>query len=552
MELRKSIKEGISNWGRFQQILKVLAKHGFAGIVHELGIQGPLPFGSHDKKSIEEDSIPQHLRLAFQELGPTFNKLGQILSTRPDLLPPEYIEEFSKLTDRIPGFEFEEVEKILIAEFGRKGLELFEEIEEKPLAAASISQVHRAKYRDPDSGEVQEVVVKVQRPGIQEIIQSDIQILYALAKGLESIRSELKIYQLQPIVEEFQRTIYEELDFSLEAKNLDAFAKNLSHIEGVIIPKVIWPLSSKKILTMTELKGTSLAQLESFPEHVDRAHLAESTAQFFLESIFFHGLFHCDAHPGNLIINTEGRGQVGLVDFGMVGRLTSDHQEKLGRIFLSLVSRDFQNLALVYVDVAEFGRKVSISEFTKDLERLLGPNLSKPLNEINVGGMMLDSISIAKKYRIRLPRDLIMFYRSIVTLEGMGRKLDPNFKFIDFGSKFGKRILKRRFSAENITQDILKAIEGFRSLSTELPGQLKSLMYKIENDSLFPQFQKFEEGLKAFRRSNQTMALSVIFFGCVLSASIMSASTPESYLVPILWITALLIGLTALITLFRK
>lgn len=515
-----------------------------------MDLPGPIPFKLKEK--IPGENIPYHLRLAFEELGPTFIKLGQILCTRPDLLPPAYVDEFSKLTDRIPGFEFAEVDKIILDEFGRPASELFDEIEKTPMAAASISQVHRAKWTDPDSGEQKRVVIKVQRPGIREIIQSDIQILYILAGGLERLREELKIYQLKPIVEEFQRSIHEELDFSLEAKNIEAFSQNLPDHEGVVIPQVIWPLSSKRILTMTELPGQSLSQIREFPPHVDRSFLAESVAQFFLESIFFHGLFHCDAHPGNLIIDFEGKGRVGLVDFGMVGRLSPDYQDKLGQIFLSLVTRDFQSLALVYSEIAHFGRKTSLHEFKRDLENLLGPNLNRPLSEINVGEMMQDSINIAHKYQIRLPRDLIMFYRSIVTLEGMGRRLDPSFRFTQFGSKFGKQIVKRRFSPDRLSQDLFRTLEGLRSLGTELPGQLKALMYRIETDSLFPQFQKFEEGIKSFRRSNQSLTLGIMFFGSIVAASLMTSLAPESPLQLVLWISTTLLGLLTMISFLRS
>lgn len=530
MRLKQRFKDSVSNWSRFQEILRVLAKNGFNGWIYELGLGSPHSAQESGNK-VDESSIPRQLRLAFEELGPTFIKLGQILSTRPDLLPQQYIKEFSKLTDRIPSFAFSEVEAIIQSEFGKPSSEIFETIDETPLAAASISQVHRAKLRE---GEIRDVVIKVQRPNIETKIRNDIQILYFFAGALEKLRSDFRLFNLTGMVEEFQRTIYEELDFSLEANNIEDISKHLKSSEAVVIPTVIRAYSSKRILTMSEIPGVSLAQLETFPENVDRAYLANSITQFFLESIFFHGLFHCDAHAGNLIIQTEGRGKVGLVDFGMVGRIGPDLRDKLGRIFLALVTRDFSTLSQLYTDVAEFGKRFSIQEFSRDIERLLAPNLSKPLGEINVGEMMMDSVQIAQKYRLRLPRDLIQFYRAVVTLEHAGRTLDPNFTFLSFGSEFSKKLVQNRLSSENLGRDLFRLFEGIRSLGTEIPSQLKNILYKLESDSLFP-MDGFNSGIRTFKRSNQLLSFCILGFGSFLSASILSAFQPESLLIWPLW-----------------
>lgn len=546
VNIKEKIRGSFSNWGRLHVIIKVLASHGFAGLLTEIGLPVPLGIG---KKDTSSRSIPEQLRHAFEELGPTFIKLGQILSTRPDLLPPEYIKEFSKLTDQIPSFSFEEVKQILTEEFGSNVWEIFEQIEEEPIAAASISQVHRAKLKN---GNLTDVVVKIQRPRISESIQSDIQILYFLAQALEKLRNEFRLFNLTGIVQEFQRTIYEELDFSLEAKNMEAFASNMAEDSGVLVPQVIWKATSKRVLTMTEIKGIPLSQLKTFPENVDRKYLAESLAQLFLESMFFHGLFHCDAHAGNLIVQTEGRGKIGLIDFGMVGRMTPDLREKMSKIFVSLVSRDFENLALLYAGIADVGKNFSLREFKLGLERLFSPNLNKALGEIDVGQMMLESIEIARKCQIRPPRDLILFYRSVVTLEAIGRMIDPEFDFLSFGTKFSRVLIQKRFSAENLKRDLFKAFEGLYTLGTEVPTQIKSLLYKIETDSLFPQLSRLDEGIKAFRRSNQLMSLAVVLLGLLVSSTILSQSEASTALSWIMWCATAGMGVIFLFRLFRS
>ncbi|TVQ79738.1 MAG: AarF/ABC1/UbiB kinase family protein [Bradymonadales bacterium] len=537
------LRKQISNWSRFQEIMRTLAKHGLSAWLEETDL--PLPKGLKSAHPPSEEAVPTHLRQAFEELGPTFIKLGQILSTRPDLLPADYIKEFSKLTDQIPAIGFSEVRSLLEAEMGRPLSDVFESFEKEALAAASISQVHRARLAE---GEIKEVVVKVQRPGIESDIQSDIQILYFVAGALERFRKAFRLYNLTGMVEEFQRSIYEELDFSLEAKNIEAFSEHAKEIEGVEIPKVVWPLSSKRVLTMSELKGSPLSRLEVFPETVDRSYLSESVARFFLEGIFFNGLFHCDAHSGNLLISLEGKGRVGIVDFGMVGRLSPELREKLGRLFLSLVTQDYQSLVRIYSEIADFGGQFNLRAFKRDVERLLQPNLGRPLKEVDVGQLMMDSVQLAHKYQIRLPKDLILFYRSIVTLEHCCRRLDPDFTFSQFGRSFSRLMIRKRFSLDSLSKDFLRMIDGLRSLSSDLPLQLKHLLTKLEENSLFPQLKGIEEALLASEKRNRALALSVILSGLLISSALLLALQPQH---PLNWVLWPLTGVVGIFTAFK-
>lgn len=496
----------------------------------ELGLSGP--FQASDQTPPEP---AKQLRQAFEELGPTFIKLGQILSTRPDLFPPTYIKEFSKLTDQISPIPYSQIQERLEKEFLKPLNELYESFDQQPIAAASIAQVHRAVLKSAESGDLQEVVVKVQRPGITELIESDIQILYFLAQSLEKLSKDLQLFNLIALVEEFQRSIHEELDFTLEARNIDSFNQMIESESSVLrVPRVIWPMTSSKVLTMSRVKGVTLSQLHEFPAHLNRKKLAESTVQFFLEGIFFHGLFHCDAHAGNLLIDTEGEGGVGLVDFGMVGRLNGDLQEKLSRLFLALVTQDFESLAFTYTELAEFGRGFSVREFQSDLQHLLGPNINRPLAEVDVGSMMQESLVIAQKHRIRLPRDLISFFRAVVTLEHIGRTIDPEFNFLEFGSNFSKEIFKRQFSRKKITRELFRTFDSLRSL----PSALRSLAMRLEHNDLFPQFQGLENGLRVLKRSNQLLSLAIVFFGLSLSATMLTIFLPDHFLSLVLWILA--------------
>jgi len=544
MSIGHRIKQSLSNWGRIQEILRIFAKYGFANLIQEIGL-GSLQASD---TGTPPRTMPSQLRKAFEELGPTFIKLGQIMSTRPDLLPPEYIAEFSKLRDDVPAFSFTEVETIIEEEFGRSLGEIYQNFEPAPIAAASVSQVHRAKLREPEAG-LLEVVVKVQRPHITEKIQADIQILYFLARSLEKVRKDFRLFNLTGIVREFQKSISEELDFGLEAKNIEEIGRNSQENEVVVFPQVVWSSSSKRVLTMSELKGQVLSQVKKYPSSIDRPYLADSLAEFFLESIFFHGHFHCDAHPGNLILIEEGRGKIGLVDFGMVGRLSPDLRDKMSRIFLALVSRDFTSLASLYTEVATFNRRFSLKEFRSDLESLLEPNLNKPLSQVDVGAMMLNSIQIARKYEVKLPRDLILFYRAVVTLEFLGRSIDPEFTFLKFGTSFSKKLIQRKLSTENVTRDLFRFVEGLRSLSTDIPSQLKVILNRFETDG---GLDRYSDGIQAFKQSNKILTLSIVLFGLILGSSLLSSFQPQHFAVLPLWVVAGFAFLLLLIQIFRR
>jgi ubiquinone biosynthesis protein len=272
------------------------------------------------------------------------------------------------------------------------------------------------------------------------------------------------------------------------------------------------------MLTMTELKGVTLSQMKEFPSHIDRKQLAHSTVRFFVEGMFFHGIFHCDAHAGNLIVDASGEGRVGIVDFGMVGRLSESLKERLSRLFMALASQDFQGMAITYGELAEFGKRLSVREFQNDLEHLFAPNISRSLSEVDMGEMMLESLAIAQKHRIRLPRDLILFFRAVVTLEHVGRSLDPDFKFSEFGQSFSKELLRRQFSVQSISRDLLRAVEGLRLL----PSALRTLAHRIDQDELFPSSEGLESAIEGFKQSQKLIALAIVFFGSLFSAVLMS------------------------------
>ncbi len=531
-----SLKERFANWSRFQTILACLAKHGLSGLLFEAGLtSGKAPSKETD---VDDRRLAAQLRLAAEELGPTFVKLGQLLSTRPDILPEAYIQEFSKLTDSVPPFEFSEVKLILEREFGEPVDQLFSQLDPRPLAAASIAQVHAAQVRE--TGE--QIVLKIQRPGINKTVQTDIQILYRLASAIERLRDDFKLLNLTAIVREFQRSINEELDFTLEARNMDFFARNMSGHEGVIFPHPLWTFTTKKVLAMNKMEGIALAQLKEIPSGVDRHFLVESIVTFFFESIFYHGIFHADAHAGNLLLQSEGRGRLVLLDFGLCGTLGSDLRGKLSKIFLALVSQDFESLAQTYVEIGDFGRRFSVRDFTNDIKDFLRPQLGRPLKEIQLGELLLDSTRIARKYQVRVPRDLILFYRSIITLEAIGRKLDPDFEFMAYGQKFAKNLVRRRFTSDELLKDLFKTFDGLRSLGTELPSQVRHIVQRLESSEGGLGFSQ-EALVQSLKKMSLIQNLSSLTGLSFVGSAVLSALRPGHFFeVPAWIISTLLLG----------
>lgn len=483
------LRAGLTHWARFQTIVKALGRLGFCSTLRELG------WFTESVEGTQGANHAEALRIACEQLGPTFIKLGQLLSTRPDLLPEAWVLELLKLTDRVAPLPTPDILAALDHELGHPWQESFEWIDTQALAAASMSQVHRARLKE--SG--REVVIKIQKPGIEKLIQSDIQILYFIARGLEKLREEFHLMNLTSVVREFQRSIHEELDFTLEAKNLELFRSQIAERERLVIPEVVWEATNKRVLTMSWEEGISLAQMTT-PPSADFRPLVEDLVTFFFESMLIHGAFHSDIHTGNVLFRDAIQGrpsQLVILDFGMVGRLSNDLRSKLSRLFLAIVSKDFESLARVYQDVGEFAGAFSLRDFERDLSDLLAPHLDRPLREVPIGQLMLDSTKVARRYRVRVPRDMIMVFRSLMTLEAIGRKLDPDFEFISYGKKFGTTLMRHRFSADEMIREVSRTLDGFRAVSQDVPIYVRQILRVLEEEQRNPPILKLQKTVVA-------------------------------------------------------
>ena len=497
------IKETFQDLNRLRQIGIIAARHGFADLLDRAGLWRLL--GRKEAVEVSPEarraSTARRFRMLLNDLGPTFVKLGQILSTRADLLPAEFIDELSTLQDQVPAISIELVNAQIRESLGRGADELFASMEATPIAAASIAQVHRAQTR-----EGVEVVVKVQRPGISEQIRADLSVLRYAARLLEAVVEETGIYTPVGIIDEFERAIFEELDFLHEAANIRAFYENHRERSYLRIPKVYEELSSRTVLTMEYLKGTKISQIE-MAQH-DRAALAQHIVEAAFRQLFEDGLFHGDPHPGNLLVLEDD--VIGLLDFGLVGRLTHQMQETLVMLVLSVALKDADSVARLLYRVGVPDGRADLQGFKADIQLIFNQHLpaSGTLGGINAKTLLRDLLDLAVKYRVRIPKEYALLSRASVETEGILRSLYPDMKLLEITLPYAKKLLAGRYDVGQLQGGVLRALLRLQTLATELPTQLSQILMDLEGG-------KFAVTLKAEQldRMNATLrSLAVIAF----------------------------------------
>ncbi|MGD9343920.1 MAG: AarF/ABC1/UbiB kinase family protein, partial [Desulfuromonadales bacterium] len=397
------VNRNIRTIRRYRTILGVLIKYGFGHFVEQLNIDYYLELGkrivTRDKmhKELERLSQPQRLRMAMEELGPTFIKLGQLLSTRPDVLDQEFIQEFSKLQDEVPAVALEQIKTQIRRELGYPADELFAEFSEQPLAAASIAQVHRGKLR---SGE--EVVFKIRRPGISKIVETDIDVLMGLAYLIEQHVPAIAIYDPVGLVKEFRRSISREMNFTREGRTVERFAVNFADSTTVYIPKIFWDYSGEIVLTMEYVPGIKISHLEELrAQGYDLKEIAKRGADAFLKQVLDHGLFHADPHPGNVFVLPDQ--VICMLDFGMVGRLGQDLKEQLLDLLQALLERDVDSIISQLLYSGELTDTADLKNLRRDLHDFIEDYYDLVLQDIKIGRLFSEFIELLTHHRIHFP-----------------------------------------------------------------------------------------------------------------------------------------------------
>ena len=458
---------------RLREIGRVLLRHGLGHVAQRLRLPG-VRWWRRRQPSPETISLslPERLRMIFEELGPTFIKFGQILSIRRDLLPEEYVSEFEKLQDAVPPFSYTEVARLIYEEFGRDVKDVFEEFATEPLASASIAQAHLARTKTG-----QEVIVKVQRPQIRQIILQDLAIMEHLAHVLARRIPESRRYDPVGLVEEFRKTILLELDFRREGRNADRLRQHLHEMPGIVIPQVFWEYSAPRVLSIEYMVGHGLREALS-RSAVDRHRIATNLYKAFLKQIFEDGFFHGDPHPGNLLFLPDGR--VGLLDFGIVGRVSRDRLAGLVTILLAIMEQDVEALLDECIALGLMPADLDRQAIQHEIDVLLAENLDLPLRDISLGYILETLFEMGRKHRLKVHSNLVLLGKTMMTLEAVIRALDPAFALVEEARWEAERLVRSRLSPDALLKTGWRTTRQFFHLAHRLPQRLERILQYVE------------------------------------------------------------------------
>lgn len=467
--------------GRSKQIAETLARHGLGYMLGALGLDRYVPFHrgllGHARRDVPY-TPPEHIRLAIEELGATFAKLGQLLSTRADLLSPAYQQELALLQDRVPGVPPDAIIAVVEAELGEPLAERFAHFEREPLAAASIGQAHAATLPDGTA-----VVVKVRRPDVVAQVEADLILLRGLAQTAQQRWPAAEQYDLIALADEFARTIRAELDYAQEGRAVERFATNFSTNPSIHVPRVFWTHSTHQVLTLERMRGVKVTDVAALDAAgIDRSALAQRATDAILQMIFEHGLFHADLHPGNLFIEPDGR--IGLIDFGMVGAVSEAVRDQLAAIILAVLSRNYDELVDALLALGFARQRVDRRALRADLERLLTPYFGRPIGEIAIGPLLEAAFATIRTHRLQLPADLALLMKTLIMSEGMGAQLDPHFRLAEAIAPYAERLLRRRYAPLRLARQLAAAGSAVGRLGLELPEQLRQLIGDLERGGL--------------------------------------------------------------------
>jgi ubiquinone biosynthesis protein len=515
-----TINRNLRNMRRYRDIVRVLFKYGFDHLLEYLNLHHLARRGRRilrrDASAIAEMAPAERMRLALEELGPTFIKLGQILSTRPDVVPPEFVTEFARLQDRVPSVEFDAIRGQVELELQAPIEAFFSRFDEEPIAAASVAQVHRARLK---SGE--EVVVKVRRPGVADLVATDIDALWGLAHLAQRHLPGSELYNPVGLVKEFSRTIRRELDFSREGHTIEKFRANFRSDPTLHFPAVHWQCTTRGLLTMEYIDGIKVSDIQSLTRQgLDRVVIARRGAEAFLKQVLVHGFFHGDPHPGNVFILPGN--VICLLDYGMVGRVDPTLRNYLADIIMCIVNRDMEELVALMLQSGDIVGEVNERVLRRDLSDFVDSYYDLPLKEIEVGRMMMEFIEIVTTHHIRLQQDLMLLAKALVSIEGMGRMLDPNFDMVGAVEPFIRDILKQRVSPRSVFGTTSSWVMSYVNLTRSLPRDLRDILnrFKRNNFRIDLEHRGLDRLIRELDKSVNRLSSSLIIAALIVGSSI--------------------------------
>ncbi|MGA7670300.1 MAG: AarF/ABC1/UbiB kinase family protein [Nitrolancea sp.] len=473
--------EIFSHRRRYAEIIRILSRHGVRSVTEQLGISSLIPFSRgrfQRPTSGQPKTQAEHVRAALEDLGTTFIKLGQIMSTREDLLPPAYIAELSKLQDRVPPVPTAGIRAVIEESFGKTVEELFHTFDDEPLAAASIGQVHAAELV---SGE--HVVVKVQKPGVAAQIDEDLAILQQLARFAQNRAPVAEAYDLVALVDEFGWTLRSELDYMREGRNAETFRENFRDSKALVIPRIYWELTTPVVITQARIQGVSIDDVEAISAmNLSRAELATRAVSITLDEIFEHGFYHADPHPGNFSVLPDGR--IVAYDFGMVGRVDDRTHDALLGLAAGIIRQDADEIVdgLAVLNVLRHG--ADRPGLRRDVQHLLDRYIGMSLAEYRFDTIVNDIMTIVRRRQLQMPSELALLLKTLSMQEGMGRRLDPALKPVEMAAPYIRRALIEQWMPSTWIPQLISSGEDIRQLMKRLPRRIERLLTRSEQGDI--------------------------------------------------------------------
>jgi len=501
---------------RYKDIALLLIKHGRSDVVKHVGLQDALEQDALVETTTGESKADE-LAQDLEKMGPTFIKLGQLLSTRADFLPPAYIHALTRLQDKIDPFPFEQVEAIFSAELGVRISKAFSEFEAKPLATASLGQVHRAAMLD---GRV--VVVKVQRPGIRDIITEDMEVLEEIAGFLDKHTQWGKRYEFGKMLEEFRRSLWRELDYRQEARNLSTLGANLLEFPGIVVPTPIEDFTTSRVLTMEYISGKKVTELSPLARlDFKGADLAEELFHAYLKQILVDGFFHADPHPGNVFLTDDHR--IALLDVGMVGHITPQLQENLLQLLLAVSDGRGDDAAAMAIKISELKEGFSENTFRQRVAGLVSEHQGSKMDQIQVGRVVLEITQISGDNGLRVPAELTMLGKTLLNLDLVGQTLDPKFNPNASIRRNAEKLLQQRvwkaFSPTNLFGSLLE----MKDLLVRLPSRLNRILDAIARNELKVKVETIDEDIiiEGLQKVANRITLGLILAALIVGAALL-------------------------------
>ena len=544
---------------RYRQILSILIKFGFGDLIDRLNLEQYIDIGiqmiSRKQRDREEKRTrAERMRMAVEELGPTYIKLGQILSTRPDLLPADLIKELSKLQDDVAPTPFDALKEIIELELKMPLTDIFLNISEYPLASASIGQVHKGTLK---TGE--EVAVKVQRPGIQRTIEVDLEIMLHLATLMERHIEEVAQHRPVKIVETYARTLSKEIDYAIEAANITRFSRNFRDNPTVYVPKVYTDHSSSRVLVMEYVSGIKVSDLDRLDaDGLDRKLIVARGADLIFEQVLIHGFFHADPHPGNIFVLQDN--VICLLDFGMVGAVNRETREEFVYLIDSIVQHDETRIVRALLKLTEWEHEPDLRHFENDMADFMAQHLFKPLKEIEVGKFLQQMLSVAYHHQLRMAPDTFLMIKALTTIEGVARQLDPQFDLMAQATPFVMKVRLEKLSPKRLISELSHQISELAGIADQLPRELLEIIRMIRQQRLGIKIehQGLEEILSTHDQISNRISFSIIIAALVVgSALIVISKTPPfifgiSLIGIIGFLAAAVMGIWLLIAIIQK